>query len=68
MSDVLSFYQEEVKDTSKFDELSAQELPENLRIHWDYKDDSKLEIYEDWLKYLDKKGPKKEDVPKIRHW
>ncbi|XP_072044083.1 large ribosomal subunit protein mL50-like [Amphiura filiformis] len=69
MSDVLSFYQVEVKDTSKFDELSAQELPPNLQIHWDYKDDSKLELYEDWLEYIKPKMPiTPEDIPKIRHW
>ena len=68
MSDVAAFYQVEVKDTSKFDDLSLEELPENLRIHWEYKDDSKLEIYEDYLEYIKPKhraGP--EDVPKIRY-
>ncbi|XP_062984594.1 large ribosomal subunit protein mL50 [Elgaria multicarinata webbii] len=34
--DVLAFYSIPVKDISKFDELSTQELPPNLRIHWQY--------------------------------
>nr|XP_056704731.1 39S ribosomal protein L50, mitochondrial [Euleptes europaea] len=33
-SDVLAFYSTPMKDISKFDELSTQELPPNLRIHW----------------------------------
>ncbi len=70
MSDVLAFYQTEVKDTSKFDELSTQDLPTNLQIHWEYKDDSKLELYEDWLKYLKPKVEvKPEDVglPRLKY-
>ncbi|XP_060093116.1 large ribosomal subunit protein mL50 [Heteronotia binoei] len=35
-SDVLAFYSIPVKDVSKFDELSTQELPPNLRIRWQY--------------------------------
>ncbi|XP_054843126.1 39S ribosomal protein L50, mitochondrial [Eublepharis macularius] len=35
-SDVLAFYSTPVKDISKFDELSTQELPPNLRISWQY--------------------------------
>ncbi|KAF7237540.1 39S ribosomal protein L50, mitochondrial [Varanus komodoensis] len=34
--DVLAFYSIPVKDISKFDELSTQELPSNLRIRWQY--------------------------------
>ncbi|XP_053153686.1 39S ribosomal protein L50, mitochondrial [Hemicordylus capensis] len=34
--DVLTFYSTPVKDISKFDELSTQTLPSNLRIHWQY--------------------------------
>lgn len=35
-SDVLAFYSIPVKDVSKFDEMSTQELPPNLRIRWQY--------------------------------
>lgn len=35
-NDVLVFYSTPVKDISKFDELSTQELPSNLRISWQY--------------------------------
>ncbi|XP_048358498.1 39S ribosomal protein L50, mitochondrial [Sphaerodactylus townsendi] len=35
-SDVLAFYSTPVKDGSKFDEMSTQELPPNLRIRWQY--------------------------------
>lgn len=34
--DILAFYSTPVKDISKFDELSTQELPSNLRIRWQY--------------------------------
>ncbi|XP_010217655.1 PREDICTED: 39S ribosomal protein L50, mitochondrial [Tinamus guttatus] len=33
--DVLNFYSTPVKDVSKFDELSAAELPPNLKIIWE---------------------------------
>ncbi|KAM9213081.1 large ribosomal subunit protein mL50 [Leptosomus discolor] len=33
--DVLNFYSTPVKDTSKFDELCAAELPPNLKITWE---------------------------------
>ncbi|XP_042311440.1 39S ribosomal protein L50, mitochondrial [Sceloporus undulatus] len=35
-SDVLAFYSIPVKDMSKFDEMSTQELPSNLKINWQY--------------------------------
>uniref|UniRef100_A0A8C7DT99 Large ribosomal subunit protein mL50 n=1 Tax=Naja naja TaxID=35670 RepID=A0A8C7DT99_NAJNA len=34
--DVLDFYSTPVKDISKLDELSMQELPPNLKITWEY--------------------------------
>ncbi|XP_003216642.1 large ribosomal subunit protein mL50 [Anolis carolinensis] len=34
--DVLAFYSTPVKDMSKFDELSTQDLPSNLKINWQY--------------------------------
>ncbi|XP_028568636.2 large ribosomal subunit protein mL50 [Podarcis muralis] len=34
--DVLAFYSTPVKDISKFDELSTQQLPSNLKIQWQY--------------------------------
>ncbi|XP_033029582.1 39S ribosomal protein L50, mitochondrial [Lacerta agilis] len=34
--DVLAFYSTPVKDISKFDELSTQQLPSNLKIFWQY--------------------------------
>ncbi|KAH0628395.1 hypothetical protein JD844_009493 [Phrynosoma platyrhinos] len=36
VSDVLAFYSIPVKDMSKFDEMSTQELPSNLKINWQY--------------------------------
>lgn len=36
VEDVLAFYSTPVKDISKLDELSMQELPSNLRINWEY--------------------------------
>ncbi|XP_002739905.1 large ribosomal subunit protein mL50-like [Saccoglossus kowalevskii] len=35
INDVITFYQTEVKDTNKFDELSQQDLPKNLKINWE---------------------------------
>nr|XP_054749568.1 uncharacterized protein LOC129255041 [Lytechinus pictus] len=58
VEDVLTFYQTPLKDTSVFDELSTKELPANLRIQWDY-NDSKLEVYEEYLEYVKKKKPRK---------
>ncbi|XP_038061839.1 39S ribosomal protein L50, mitochondrial-like [Patiria miniata] len=59
MADVVTFYQTEVKDKTKFDELSTVDLPPNLKIHWNYSDDSRLELYEDYLEYIKpKKSPK----------
>ncbi|XP_071946509.1 uncharacterized protein [Antedon mediterranea] len=52
VDDVINFYTVEVKDSSKFDELSSMELPPNLNIHWDYKDDSKLEMLQEHLEYI----------------
>ncbi|XP_061488767.1 large ribosomal subunit protein mL50 [Rhineura floridana] len=34
--DVFAFYSTPVKDVSKFDELSTQQLPPNLKINWRY--------------------------------
>uniref|UniRef100_A0A670JQ12 Large ribosomal subunit protein mL50 n=1 Tax=Podarcis muralis TaxID=64176 RepID=A0A670JQ12_PODMU len=34
--DILAFYITPVKDISKFDELSTQQLPSNLKIQWQY--------------------------------
>uniref|UniRef100_A0A670ZNF5 Large ribosomal subunit protein mL50 n=1 Tax=Pseudonaja textilis TaxID=8673 RepID=A0A670ZNF5_PSETE len=35
VGDVLDFYSTPVKDISKLDELSMQELPSNLKINWE---------------------------------
>ncbi|XP_022085889.1 39S ribosomal protein L50, mitochondrial-like [Acanthaster planci] len=52
VEDVITFYETEVKDKTKFDELSTVDLPPNLKIHWNYGDDSRLELYEDYLEYV----------------
>ncbi|XP_033626959.1 39S ribosomal protein L50, mitochondrial-like [Asterias rubens] len=52
MDDVVAFYQTEVKDTTVFSDMSNVELPPNLKIHWDYKDDSVLELYQEHLDYV----------------
>ncbi|XP_003725821.2 39S ribosomal protein L50, mitochondrial [Strongylocentrotus purpuratus] len=63
VEDVLTFYQTPVKDTSVYDELSTKELPPNLRIQWDY-NDSKLEVYEEYLEHIKlKKSRKPSDWP-----
>ncbi|XP_072163346.1 large ribosomal subunit protein mL50-like isoform X2 [Diadema setosum] len=58
VGDVLRFYQTPIKDTTVFDEFSTRDLPPNLRIQWDY-NDSKLEVYEDYLEYVKKKRSRK---------
>lgn len=59
VEDVVNFYHEPVKDTTTFDELSSKDLPKNLKIHWEYEDDSQLEVYQDYLDYTRKRrtGP-----------
>ncbi|PIK43639.1 putative 39S ribosomal protein L50, mitochondrial [Apostichopus japonicus] len=56
---VVDYYNKPVKDTTKFDELSMQDLPKNLKIHWEYEDDSQLEVYQEYLDYtrVKKTGP-----------
>lgn len=59
MKEVVDFYTQPVKDTTKFDELSTKDLPPNLKIHWEYQDDSQLELYQEYLDYtrVKKTGP-----------
>ncbi|XP_033126777.1 uncharacterized protein LOC117124593 [Anneissia japonica] len=65
IENVIEFYTTEVKDSTTFDELSSVKLPPNLSIHWDYQDDSKLEVLQEYLDYI--KPKKKYFSPKPKY-